>query len=134
MPVCYQEMPIHDDTLDMKQKFLPLGIKNRTKTELPALIALEAIGQPWFCDGHRNDLLSIALVTQLIADEESEIHFTACELAYLMESQNLQVEEIRPRVIAVNQWLQRQPNGRIQGAIDKLLRWDAHKNPQLACA
>jgi hypothetical protein len=46
----------------------------------------------------------------------------------------LQVEEIRPRVIAVNQWLQRQPNGRIQGAIDKLLRWDAHKNPQLAYA
>lgn len=118
----------------MKAKFLPLGIKNRTKTELPALIALQAIGQPWFCESHRSDLLSIALVVQLIADEDSEIHFAACELAYLMESQHLQVEEIRPRAIAVNEWLQRQPNGRIQGAIDKLLRWDAKAHPQLACA
>jgi hypothetical protein len=134
MLFCYQEPAIHDDTCVMKAKFLPLGIKNRTKTELPALIALEAIGQPWFCESHRNDLLSIALVTQLIADADSEIHFTACELAYLMESSHLQVDEIRPRAIAVNQWLQLQPNGRIQGAIDKLLRWEARHYSQLACA
>jgi hypothetical protein len=95
---------------------------------------LQAIGQPWFCESHRNDLLSIALVTQLIADEGSDIHFAACELAYLMESQHLQLEEIRPRTIAVNAWLQLQPNGRIQAAIDKLLRWDASAHPQLACA
>jgi len=118
----------------MKQKILPLGIKNRTKTELPALIALEAIGQPWFCESHRSDLLSIAMVVQMIASEGSDIHFAACELAYLMESSHLQIDEIRPRAIAVNAWLQLQPNGRIQQAIDKLLRWEARNHPQLACA
>jgi hypothetical protein len=134
MLFCHQEVVIPDDMLYMKQKFLPLGIKNRTRTELPALIALEAIGQPWFSESHRFDLLSIALIAQMIAEEGSDVHTAAVSLNAALDAGNLQIYTIRPLVIAINEWMQRQPNGRIQGAIDKLLRWEARKVPQLACA
>ena len=64
----------------MKKRLLPLGIKNPIKTELPALIALEAIGKPWFAESHRSDLLVIGLITQMLAPEGSFIHVIADEL------------------------------------------------------
>ena len=45
-----------------KRRLLPLGIKDPIKTELPALVALEAIGKPWYNETHQSDLLAIALV------------------------------------------------------------------------
>jgi hypothetical protein len=104
----------------MATHILPLGIKNRMKTELPALIALEAIGQSWFCENHRFDLMSIALVSQLMTTQESEIHKASSALVALLEPQSLDIEEIRPLVMMVNAWLQRQPNCRVQAAIIKL--------------
>ena len=104
----------------MATHILPLGIKNRMKTELPALIALEAIGQAWFCESHRFDLMSIALVAQLLTRQENQIHMVASSLIALLEARTLEVEEIRPLVMLVNEWLQRQPNCRVQAAIIKL--------------
>jgi hypothetical protein len=105
----------------MNTSILPLGIKNRTKTELPALIALEAIGQPWFSEDHRCDLMSIALVTQLLADKDSEVRQASVELVERLGPDELTLETLEPLVVMVNDWLQRQPNSRVQIAIDILL-------------
>lgn len=104
-----------------RRKLLPLGIKKRTTTELPALIALGAIGQPWFCEQHLTDLMAMAMVCQLASEPGSEAHAAAEELFGLLGKEELVLEEIRPLVLAINEWTQRQPNGRIQDAIDRLL-------------
>src|SRR6187397_3087932 len=59
------------------KRLLPLGIKNPIKTELPALVALEAIGKPWFSETHLSDLLAIALVSQILAVKGSYIDIVA---------------------------------------------------------
>ena len=105
----------------MNSHILPLGIKNRTKTELPALIALEAIGQPWFGEDHRCDLMSIAMVVQFMVEQDSEIHAMSRELVSLLGPDDLDIEQLRPLVVTLNCWLQRQPNGRVQAAINRLL-------------
>jgi hypothetical protein len=95
------------------------------KTELPALIALEAIGQPWFNEGHRSDLQAIALVSQVLAEEESYIHLIGGELLAHLAANKLEVETLRPVVTDILAWLQTQPNGHIQDAIETLLKKDA---------
>lgn len=106
----------------MKKRLLPLGIKNPIKTELPALVALEAIGKPWFAESHRSDLLVIALVARTLAPEGSYIHVVADELIAALEAGELQIDVIRPLVIDISAWLQVQPNGRVDAAIDQLLK------------
>jgi hypothetical protein len=105
----------------MKKRLLPLGIKNPIKTELPALVGLEAIGKPWFGENHRSDLLAIGLVAQVMAPEGSFIHLIAGELKSALEAAELKIEVIRPLVIDISAWLQVQPNGRVDSAIDQLL-------------
>jgi len=106
----------------MKKRLLPLGIKNPIKTELPALVALEAIGKPWFGETHRSDLLAIALISQWLTPEGSYIHVVAGELTSFLQSGELKIEQIRPLVIDISAWLQVQPNGRVDAAIDQLLQ------------
>lgn len=106
----------------MKKRLLPLGIKNQTKTELPALIALEAIGQSWFSESHRSDLLAIGLVAQILAEEGSFIHMIAGELIGFLQAGELNIDEVRPVVMDITAWLQVQPNGRIDEAIEQLMR------------
>ncbi len=111
----------------MKQKrLLPLGIKNPIKTELPALVALEAIGKPWFAEGHRTDLLAVALVAQLLAVPGSYIHIIAAETIQMLESSESgtspNLEALRPNVVDILAWLQTQPNGRVESAIERLLK------------
>jgi hypothetical protein len=118
----------------MNTKILPLGIKNRTKTELPALIALEAIGQEWFNEDHRCDLMSIALVSQLISAEGTEIRAASSELIALLGSDDLDIDKVQPVVVAINSWIQRQPNGRVQTAIDRLLGRPPAKSQKRAYA
>ena len=43
-------------------------------------------------------------------------------LIALLDASELDSDEIRPRAVALTIWMQRQPNGRVQAAIDKLLR------------
>jgi hypothetical protein len=105
----------------MKTQILPLGIKNRTKTELPALVALEAIGQSWFNEDHRCDLMSVALVSRLMSEPNSEIHTAAGELIVLLGPDELSLEQLEPHVVLLNDWLQKQPNGRVDTAINALL-------------
>ena len=105
----------------MRSQILPLGIKNRTKTELPALIALEAIGQPWFKEEHRCDLMSIALVAQLVSIQGSEIRAVSCKLISLLGPDDLDIDKLRPVVVTINTWIQKQPNGRVRTAVDRLL-------------
>jgi hypothetical protein len=107
----------------MKTRLLPLGIKNPIKTELPALVALEAIGKSWFNETHRSDLLVIALISQILAPEGSYIHVVAGELiSFLQSGEELKIDEIRPLVIDISAWLQVQPNGRVDAAINQLLK------------
>lgn len=106
----------------MKERLLPLGIKNPVKTELPALMALEAIGQPWFAESHLADLRAIALVSAILAEKASDAEAVAADLIALLEASPLDVDEIRPRVVALTIWMQRQPNGRVQAAIKRLLK------------
>lgn len=104
-----------------RRKLLPLGIKKRTTTELPALIALEAIGQPWFCEAHLTDLMALSMVCQVAAEPGSEVHVAALELFDLLGKEPLAGPAIKPLVVFTNDWMQRQPNGKIQDAIDRLL-------------
>jgi hypothetical protein len=105
-----------------KRRLLPLGIKDPIKTELPALMALEAIGKPWFSETHFSDPLAIALVSQLLTAPGSFIHTIADELVDALRSAHLDVETIRPLVIDISAWLQVQDNGRVDTAIAKLLK------------
>ena len=100
---------------------LPLGVKKRTTTELPALIALEAIGQPWFCEAHLTDLMVLSMVCQVASEPGSEEHAAALELFGLLGKEPLDGEAVEPLVVFTNDWMQRQPNGRIQDAIDRLM-------------
>jgi len=106
----------------MKKRLLPLGIKNPIKTELPALIALEAIDKSWFSDSHRSDLLAIGLVSQLLAADGSYIHMIAGEMIAALQAEKLQIDQIRPLVIDISAWLQVQDNGRVDTAIATLLK------------
>lgn len=98
---------------------LPLGIKNRNKTELPALVALTAIGEPWFSDDHRTDLLAVALVVAELAPPES----LEAQCAAALQRQCEQVVTLENKVgIALNlaeclPWLQLQPNARVERAL-----------------
>ena len=105
----------------MKERLLPLGIKNPVKTELPALIALEAIGQPWYNEGHLADLCALGLLAQTIAPEGSDIVEMAVRLLDQLNEPTLDTDALRPLVIELSAWLQRQPNGRVDAAIRKLL-------------
>lgn len=106
----------------MKERLLPLGIKNPVKTELPALVALEAIGQSWFGEGHLSDLRAIGLVAGLLGDETGAVQEIAGDLIALLDGGSLDIDTIRPLVLDLTAWLQRQPNGRVQAAIERLLR------------
>ncbi len=105
----------------MRKRLLPLGIKNQVKTELPALVALEAIGKPWFCEQHLTDLMALAMVCQVVAEEGSEVHTAACELFVVLSAPQLDGVAIKPLVTLTNSWVQRQPNGKIQAAVDRLM-------------
>jgi hypothetical protein len=111
-----------DTSMNSKKRLLPLGIKNPIKTELPALVGLEAIGKPWFNESHRSDLLVVALVSQVIAPPGSYIYVIADELIALLQGDELNIDEVRPLVIDMSAWLQVQPNGRVDQAIDELLK------------
>jgi hypothetical protein len=104
-----------------RRKLLPLGVKKRTTTELPALIALEAIGKPWFCEAHLTDLMAVSMVCQVAAEPGSEVHQAALELFDLLGKEPLDAEAVGPLLMFTNDWVQRQPNGKIQDAIDRLL-------------
>ena len=100
-------------------KVLPLGIKNRQRTELPALVALTAIGESWFSSQHQSDLLAVALVVREMACPESLQHQCAVTLQGLCEQAIIADDKVE---IALNlaeclPWLQLQSNARVQRAI-----------------
>jgi hypothetical protein len=105
----------------MATNILPLGIKTRAKTELPALIAREAVGKDWFSESHRFDLMSTALVSQLLTMQGSDIHLASSALVSMLDSQPLDAEKLRPPTILINTWLQKQANCRVLATITKLL-------------
>jgi hypothetical protein len=102
-----------------RKAVLPLGIKNRFQTELPALLALEGIGEPWFSGQQQSDLLAVALVVAELAPADSIQARCAAELQRQCE----QIITVADKVaIALNlaeclPWLQMQPNARIQRAL-----------------
>jgi hypothetical protein len=98
---------------------LPLGIKNRCHTELPALVALTAIGEPWFAPGHQTDLLAVALVVRELAAADSLQEQCAAELQRLCE-QEVGIEnkaEIALNLAECLPWLQLQSNSAIERAL-----------------
>lgn len=105
-----------------KPPVLPLGIKNRTRTELPALVALTAIGETWFSEQHQADLLVVALVVREMAEAASLQAQCAAELQRLCEK-TITFEnkvEIALNLAECLPWLQLQPNSRIDRAIEAL--------------
>lgn len=98
---------------------LPLGIKNRFCTELPALLALKAIGEPWFSGAHQADLLAVALVVRELAPDGSLPAVCAAELQRLCE-QPITLDhkvDIALNLAECLPWLQVQPNARIERAL-----------------
>jgi hypothetical protein len=98
---------------------LPLGIKHRVKTELPALVALTAIGEPWFSDQHQSDLLVVALVVAELAPPESLQAQCATKLQRLCE-QTISAEnkvDVALNLAECLPWLQEQPNGRVERSV-----------------
>lgn len=98
---------------------LPLGIKDRVKTELPALVALTAVGEPWFSGQHQADLLAVALITSELAPEGSLQEQCAAELQRLC-SQAITMDnkvDIALNLAECLPWLQVQSNSRVQRAI-----------------
>ncbi len=110
---------------------LPLGIKNKFQTELPALVALTAIGEPWFSGEHQADLLAVALVVRELAPADSLQGQCSAELQRLCE-QCINTDnkvEIALNLAECLPWLQVQPNHRIQRALQAVasqhLAWAA---------
>lgn len=102
-----------------RRSVLPLGIKNRMQTELPALVALTAIGESWFCGTHRADLLAVALVVREMAPAGS---LQACCAAELQRQCEQPITADDKLGIALNlaeclPWLQVQQNHRIDQAL-----------------
>lgn len=98
---------------------LPLGIKNRAKTELPALVALAAIGEDWFSEQQQADLLVVALVVLELAEPDSLQEQCATELKRLCE-QTITIDnkvDIALNLAECLPWLQLQPNSRIDQAV-----------------
>lgn len=100
---------------DGRMAVLPLCIKDRVKTELPALVALAAIGEPWFSGEHQADLLAIALVVRELATADSLQAQCSAELQRLCEEP---ITIAQKRDIALNlaeclPWLQMQRNSRV---------------------
>lgn len=111
------------NTHSRRSPVLPLGIKNRFQTELPALVALAAIGEPWFSGQHQSDLLAVALVVREMAPAESLPSHCASELQRLCE-QPILIEhkvEIAMNLAECLPWLQMQPNHRIQRALQAIM-------------
>lgn len=109
-------------TSSKRTTVLPLGIKNKLKTELPALVALAAIGEPWFSDQHQSDLLVVALVVRELAAADSLPAQCAAELQRLCEQP---ITRDRKVDIALNlaeclPWLQLQQNHQIGRAIEAI--------------
>lgn len=102
---------------------LPLGIKDRVKTELPALVALTAIGEPWFAEEHQADLLAVALVVNELAPRDSLQAQCSAELQRLCEEPiTLEIKvEIALNLAECLPWLQAQPNSRVQRALRAVL-------------
>lgn len=101
---------------------LPFGIKNKLKTELPALVALTAIGESWFNEQHRMDLLVVALVVGELALAGSVEAESAVQLQVLCEGE---ITREHKTAIALNlaeclPWLQVQQNHRVERAIQNL--------------
>lgn len=102
---------------------LPLGIKDRVKTELPALVALSAIGEAWFSGEHQADLMAVALVVRELATTDSLQAQCSAELQRLCEQP---ITVAMKRDIALNlaeclPWLQLQRNSRVQYALNAVV-------------
>lgn len=98
---------------------LPLGIKDKIKTELPALVALSAIGEPWFSGTHQADLLAVALVVRELAPADSLEARCAAELQRLCE-QPITLEQkvdIALNLAECLPWLQLQQNHKVERAV-----------------
>lgn len=109
-------------TSSKRTTVLPLGIKNKVKTELPALVALAAIGEPWFSDQHQSDLLVVALVVRELAEADSLPAQCAAELQRLCEQPITLDQKVG---IALNlaeclPWLQLQQNHQVERAIEAI--------------
>jgi len=105
-----------------KSTVLPLGIKNRVKTEMPALVALTAIGEPWFAPEHQSDLLAVALVVAEMAPEGSLQANCAAALQRLCE-QTITIEnkvEIALNLAECLPWLQLQQNHHVERALQRV--------------
>lgn len=106
---------------------LPFNTKNRVKTELPALVALSAIGEAWFSAEHQMDLLAVALVVGEIAEPDTVPALCARELRRLCE-QSITMEqkvEIAMNLAECLPWLQMQQNVRVQRALETVLAMSA---------
>lgn len=102
---------------------LPFNAKNRVKTELPALVALEAIGQPWFSQQHQMDLLAVALIVAELAAPNSVQGMCAAELQQLC-SQPIALEhkvDVAMNLAECLPWLQLQQNVRVQEALEAMM-------------
>jgi hypothetical protein len=102
---------------------LPLGIKNKIQTELPALVALAAIGEPWFSSEHQADLLAVALVVRELAPAGSPQAQCSTKLQRLCE-QSITMDskvDIALNLAECLPWLQMQPNARIQNALESVM-------------
>ena len=102
---------------------LPLSIKNRVRTELPALVALTAIGEPWFSHEHQADLLAVALVVRELAPEGGLQAQCAAALQRLCEES---ITMANKADIALNlaeclPWLQAQANFQVLRALKAVL-------------
>ncbi len=108
--------------LSSSHTVLPLGIKNRLQTELPALVALQAIGEPWFATEHRADLLAVALVVREMAPEGSMESRCAESLQQLCTGPITKTEKTAIALVLAEclPWLQVQQNVRVQRAIAKV--------------
>ena len=99
---------------------LPLGIKDRLKTELPALVALAAIGEAWFSLQHQADLLAVALVVRELAPHDSLPAQCAAELQRLCEQPITRGDKVAVALALAESlpWLQLQANASVQRALD----------------
>ncbi len=109
-------------TTQRRGAVLPLGIKNRVRTELPALVALSAIGEPWFAESHRTDLLAVALVVAEMAAPGSDEQVAAATLAGLVEHPPCAADKAAVAYALADclPWLQMQPNHRVARALESV--------------
>ena len=80
--------------------------------ELPGHVALQAIGQPWWCESHLADLKAHAVLAFFVAKRvhDEQVQDIAIKALEILSKQKFTKEDVTPLIGVTLEWLSNQSN------------------------